>query len=75
MSIEYQWNDTDRENKITQRKTSPSDTMSTKNPIPTDVGLCNERSATNCLSHGKARQVVKLGDGWEWFSIMFHGRL
>ena len=46
------------ENRITQRKTYPSATLSTTNPTWTDPGsnpgLRGERSATNRLSHGTA---------------------
>jgi hypothetical protein len=44
--------------KKTPRKTCPSVTLSITNPIWTDPdanpGLCDERPATNCLSHDMA---------------------
>jgi hypothetical protein len=46
------------ENRRTLRKTCPSPTLSTTNPTWTDLGanmgLCCEKLATNCLSHGMA---------------------
>jgi hypothetical protein len=46
------------ENWRTQRETCPSATLSTTNPIWSDLGvnpgLCIEMPASNCLSHGMA---------------------
>jgi hypothetical protein len=53
---ERRWNDIDRENRRTRRKTCPSSTLSTTNPTWIDMGanpgLRGERPATNDLSHG-----------------------
>jgi len=55
---ERRWNDIDRENRRTRRKTCPSATLSTTNPTWIDPGanpgLRGERPATNRLSHGTA---------------------
>jgi hypothetical protein len=54
---ESRWKDTG-ENRRTLRKTCPSATLSTTNPIWTgpgaNPGLRDEKPATNCLSHGTA---------------------
>jgi hypothetical protein len=51
---EPQWNDTDRGNQVTQRKTRPIANLSTTSPIWTDPGanpgLHIDRPATNHLS-------------------------
>jgi hypothetical protein len=61
MSIEHWWNNTDRGNRATGRKTCPSTTLSTTNVTGTDLGsspgLRGERPATNRQSHGTARKV------------------
>jgi hypothetical protein len=82
---EQWWNDTDRGKWRTRRRTCPSATFSTLNPTWTDPGmnsgLCGERPATNCLSHGMALFVIvtrlwvgELGfDSWwglEFFSSL-----
>ena len=52
MEVEHWWNDPD-----IWRKTCPSATLSTKNPIYTGLGLNPDlpvsRVVTICLSHGK----------------------
>jgi hypothetical protein len=52
------WNDIDRGNRRTRRKTFPSATLSTTNPTWIDpganTGLRGERRATNDLNHGTA---------------------
>jgi hypothetical protein len=61
---EPRWNDTDRENRITRRKTTPTATLSTTNPTWDDwganTGLRGERSAANLLSHGKTSGFIKV---------------
>jgi hypothetical protein len=56
-----QWNDTDRDNRRSWRKTCPSDTLATTNPTWTDpymnLGLCGERLMNNNLSHGTATEI------------------
>jgi hypothetical protein len=51
---ERRWNDIDRGNRRTRRKTCPSATLSTTNSTWIDPGLRGERPATNDLSHGTA---------------------
>jgi hypothetical protein len=55
---ERRWNDIDKENRRTRRKTCPSFTLSTTNSTWIDAGanpgLRGERPATNDLSHGTA---------------------
>jgi hypothetical protein len=53
-SVKPWWNYTDRGKPKNSEKTCPSATLSTTNPTWTDLGLCGERPATNCLSHGTA---------------------
>jgi hypothetical protein len=59
---ERRWNDTDRGNRRTRRKTCPSATLPTTNPTWIDPGanpgLRGERPATNDLSHGMANGSV-----------------
>jgi hypothetical protein len=56
---ERRWNDIlTGENRRTRRKTCPSATLSTINPIWIDPGLRGERPATNDLSHGKAERNI-----------------
>jgi hypothetical protein len=70
---ERRWNDIlTGENRKTRRKTSPSATLSTTNPIWIDPGsnpgLRGERPATNDLSHGTACWIYYFGfycGGWE----------
>jgi hypothetical protein len=58
MQMKHWWNDTDRENQSTRRKTSPSATLFTINFTWTDPGSIllfrDDRRATNRLSHGAA---------------------
>jgi hypothetical protein len=58
-SMEPWWNDIDRKVQRTQRRTRPSATLSTKNSTWTDqdvnLGCRDERTETNCLSHGMAK--------------------
>jgi hypothetical protein len=75
--MEHQWDESDREEPTTRRKTCPSATLSTKNPTWSDLGsnpgLRGERPATNRLSHGTAYYsdilcgVTSLG--WIWNSL------
>jgi hypothetical protein len=62
---ELRWNDIDRGSQRTQRKTCPSATLSTINPIWIDPsanpGLRGERPVTNGLSHGTALARIELG--------------
>jgi hypothetical protein len=55
---EPKWNDIDRKNQRTRRKTCPSATLSTTNPtwsdLATNPGLRGERLVTNCMSNGTA---------------------
>jgi hypothetical protein len=55
MNMEQWWNDIDRENRRTRRKTCPSATLSTTNPTWIDPGanpvLRGKRPAINRLSH------------------------
>jgi hypothetical protein len=57
---EPRWNDTDRENQRIRRITSPTATLSARNPTLSDpdmnVGLCCERLATSCLSQSTAHR-------------------
>jgi len=50
------------QNRRTQRKTRPSDTLSTTNPTQTDLGanpgICGERPVTRLLSRGTDKCVV-----------------
>ena len=59
------------ENRSTRRKTCRSATLSTTNPTWTDPGsnqgLCNERPATNRLSHGTASRMLRSLD-WQLFT-------
>jgi hypothetical protein len=59
--MERQWNDIDRENQKTWRKTCPGATLSTKKPTWTTLGinpgLCGEKLATICLSCGMAYTI------------------
>jgi hypothetical protein len=52
---EPQWNDIDRENRRTQRKTCPSATLPARSPRWSNLGansvLCCERPATNPLNY------------------------
>jgi hypothetical protein len=48
------WNDIDRGNQRTRRKTRPSATLSATNPTWTDPDLHGQRPVTNHLSHGTA---------------------
>jgi hypothetical protein len=68
---EPRWNDIDRGNRRTQRKSCPSSNFSTINPTWTDPvanpGLRSERPATNRLSHVIAQTNV-LTKYWEtWY--------
>jgi hypothetical protein len=60
---ERRWNDIDRENWGTRRKTCPSAILSTTNPTwidpGTNSGFRGERAATNRLSHGTALKIIE----------------
>jgi hypothetical protein len=64
-----------KENRRTQRKTCPSATLSTINPIRTDQsanpGLRSERLATNSLSHGMTSYSLKTTVGGDLLSGCF----
>jgi len=57
MSMEQCWSDSDRGKLKYSVKPHCSAILSTTNPTRTDMGsnlgLCNDRPETNCLSHGK----------------------
>jgi hypothetical protein len=56
------WNDIDRENRRSRRRTCPSAALSATNPTWTDLGanlgLRGEKPATNRLSCGKALSLL-----------------
>jgi hypothetical protein len=56
--VELRWNDIDRENRVIQRKTFPSASLSTINLVWTDTSanpvFRGEKPATNHLSYGTA---------------------
>jgi hypothetical protein len=61
---EARWNNTDRGNRRTRRKTCHSATWSSTNPTWTNPGanpgLCGEKPATNRLSYGTARLPLRI---------------
>jgi hypothetical protein len=56
MNRKQWWNDTDRKNQRTLKKTNPNATFSTANSTWTDLGtnlgLIGENLVTNCLVYG-----------------------
>jgi hypothetical protein len=74
---ERRWNDIDRENLRTRRKTCSSATLSTTNPTWIDPdanpGLRSETPATNDLSHGttqvKVLQIEYTATGLNWLYL------
>jgi hypothetical protein len=56
--MEHRWNDSDRENWRTRRKTCHSASLSIANPtwnaLGVNLGLCDEKQATNHLCYGRA---------------------
>jgi hypothetical protein len=50
--MKQQWNDIDKKNQRTWRKTNPSATLSTTNSTWTDLGLFGEKLVTNHLVYG-----------------------
>jgi hypothetical protein len=68
--MEQQWNDIDKKNWRTRRKTCPSATLSTVNPTWTDLGtnpgLCSEQALTTwALARPLSDQLHWTGFPWE----------
>jgi hypothetical protein len=87
MNMEQWWNDIDRENRRTRRKTYPSATLSTTNPTWLDPGANpgrrGERPATNDLSHGTAYikpkicgyMCLSLCYNFSPYTVLFYSRM